>query len=124
MKTVVYSIVALLVVANCCVSHYTSYQFVDSIREDTLIPTVKAIGYLASSNTALNGRIERARQAVNTLAEENTRLKASLNEGVEMLKEEIEENNKLNQQIDNLNFHIKTLKETIKTLKEAGNATT
>jgi len=117
MRTVVYCILAMLAVAHCCVSQYTLHQFVDGVRSETLIPSMQAVGDLASNNATLNDRIERARLAVELISEENARLKASLKEGVEMLKDEIEENNKLNREIENLSWRISVLEQTIEMLK-------
>jgi len=59
---------------------------------------------------------------VEVVTAENTRLKASLNEGVEMLKDEIAENNRLNHEIEILQMQLNTLQSIVDRLsKESTN---
>ena len=86
-----------LIVANCVVTQYTAW-------EGHVRPLISAVEDLASCNATLNDTIERARSHVRAVNEENTQLKASLDEGVKMLQEEIQENNDLNDEIERLTW--------------------
>jgi len=113
MKSAVYSILAALVVIHCTVAQYSMYLFTEEVRINSIVPMGDAVQNLASSNVILNQRIERARVTVEVVTAENTRLKASLNEGVEMLKDEIAENNRLNHEIEILQVKVNTLQNIV-----------
>lgn len=116
MRSVTYTVMALLVVAHCLVSQYFMFTFIEEVRQQGVVPMYSTVQNLASNNTCLNSRIECARRTVATVSDENTRLRASLNESVEMLKDEIDENNRLNQQIENLEWRVSSLQDTLKQL--------
>lgn len=113
MRNFVYSVLAVLVLTHCIVTQVNMQAFCEELYQGHLMPMYTTVQNLASNNTSLNRRIEHARGVVEVVTEENTRLKVSLREGVEMLQEEIEENNKLNEQINNLNWRIRVLLQTI-----------
>jgi len=94
----------ILVVAHCGLCQYTTFTIAESLRAGHLTPMYDTVRDLSSCNATLNDTIERARSVVRAVTDENTRLKASLSEGVRMLQEEIEENNALNEEIDRLTW--------------------
>ena len=108
-----YAIVATLVLCHCLVAQVMMFQFCEEMRGGQLSPMYTTVQNLASNNSALNDRIERARATVAVVSDENTRLKASLREGVDMLQAEIEENNSLNERLENMAWRIEMLQNTI-----------
>ncbi len=88
-----------LVVLYCLVSQVCVIKIAEELRTGHLLPMYNTVQDLAACNSAMNDRVGRARAAVTTLERENTQLKASLKESVEMLQEEIVYNDELSDEL-------------------------
>jgi len=108
-KKVLFSILVGAILVNAIVLQMVNFQFVQSVREDTFLPTISTVQELANVNASLTDRVTKARQHVEGLVEENKLLKNSLNESITMLKDEIEKNNGLEETIDSLNERVRDL---------------
>ena len=96
-----------------------SNQFIESMNNDILEANmysqrlVEAVRMLANENGLLCEREARMVQIVAEFEEENRRLKAALNEAVDMLQEQQDEMNALYETIDRLQYKVKVLEKAL-----------
>ena len=76
-------------------------------------PLAKAVADLANENSQLVTVLEKAKQVIDALAEENTTLKKSLNESVEQLVTANAQINALMAEVEKLEFQVKTLQAAL-----------
>jgi len=119
LRVLAYGALLLVVLAHIVIGEYHRTINLEGLRYDNLRPMSQAVGDMAISNQILNERIERSREVVRAIKEENQRLKVSLDDNVYMLREQIEDNDRLMNERNFFTYRIQVLQQAIKTLETA-----
>lgn len=113
MKKVVYGFIFVLVWANILAVQVALHQFVEDVHQNCILPAVETSRDLAYANKYMHALTNTAREVVASVQEENTKLKAALNESTRLLVEERKECNKLRDQAGRFRWKIQELESII-----------
>ena len=111
-------------------AYHESNQFLEKQNEKLLEANMysqrlmEAVRMLANENGLLCEREAKMVQIVAEFEEENRRLKASLNEAVDMLQEQQDEMNRLHETIERLRYKVKVLENALESKKGSIDKTT
>lgn len=110
--------IAVLIVVHFGLLEYRMHNYVVDAYANNVAPLSDTVRSLAEENFFLDSKVNRARQLVNSLVDENHRLKVALKESVERLQAEMDKNNTLLDKISNLNWKIEVLRSALEKVNE------
>jgi hypothetical protein len=108
----------LTLIGYICFAGYLANDFAVSVRSESVAPLTLSVLKLTTSNERLNIKIEKARNVVQQVHEENGNLKNAVRMGAEMLQAQIEENADLHFTIEGLEWRLEFLENQVKPPKD------